>query len=71
MENHQRLIFWTGGKQENANGCAQKARGIPFLPAPTPLRRAAIVVFLWGGAEFEMVVSAGSLRNTLWGDEEI
>jgi hypothetical protein len=67
----QQVFIWTGGRADDAKGCAGKADTLPFLPAPAPLRRAALIAYRWGETRFEIVATACSLRTTPWGREQV
>jgi hypothetical protein len=65
------FFIWTGGKSQPSKDCQQMVDALPFLPAPQPLRRAALIRYQWGVARFEIVTSACSLRATPWGSEQM
>ena len=67
----QQVFLWTGGHPDGAKGCEGLAETLPFLPAPAPLRRAALIVFHWGEATFQIAASACSLRTTAWGNQKM
>jgi hypothetical protein len=67
----QQVFIWTGGNPDGFKGCEGKADTLPFLPAPTPLRRAALIAYQWGETKFEIAATACSLRTTPWGSEQV
>jgi hypothetical protein len=67
----QRVLLWTGGQPGGAAGCEGMAEKLPLLPAPTPLRRGALIEYQWGQSHFEIVASACSLRTTPWGSGQM
>lgn len=67
----QQVFIWTGGRPDGAKGCEGKVDTLPFLPAPAPLRRAAIIEYRWGETTFEIAATACSLRTTSWGSEQV
>jgi hypothetical protein len=64
----QKIFVWTGG-QPARDGEASRANAEALLPLPepTPLRKAALIKYRWGAAEFTILASACSLRTTAWG----
>jgi hypothetical protein len=67
----QHFFIWTGGNPRVSKECQQMVDALPFLPAPLPLRRAALIHYQWGDAKFEIVASACSVRTTPWGNEQM
>jgi hypothetical protein len=67
----QRVSIWTGGRPDGAKGCREMADALPFVPAPTPLRQAAVIAYQWGETKFEIVATACSVRTTPWGSEQM
>jgi hypothetical protein len=67
----QKVFLWTGGQPDGARGCEGRVDTLPDLPAPTPLRRSAIIEYRWGEAKFECAATACSLRTTPWGNEQV
>jgi hypothetical protein len=66
----QQVSIWTGGCSDRAAACQGMADTLPFLPAPAPLRRAALIVYQWGETRFKIAATACSVRTTLWGSEQ-
>jgi hypothetical protein len=63
----QQFYIWTGGQAHAAAECLPLAEALPWLPDPTPLRRAAHISYQWGDMRFDIWATACSVRTTPWG----
>lgn len=67
----QNFILWTGGERVLDRQCQRNLRGLPSFPDPVPLSRTARIEYHWGLTQFDIFVTACSLRTTAWGKKEI
>ncbi|HEY7313504.1 MAG TPA: hypothetical protein VH643_29405 [Gemmataceae bacterium] len=67
----QHICLWTGGQNHIAGQCQRMAESLPDFPDPVPLAQTALIEYQWGKTHFDIFVTACSLRNATWGDEEM
>lgn len=67
----QKILFWTGGRNDLFDEYKGKADGFPQFAPPAPLRQTAIITYFWGPTKFEMAATACSIRMAPWGTTEL